>query len=162
MPFTKDLCLILSICQTVLNQKRMLFVLIITRPSHHLGTHSHVKEPHFSNDTSDIWDMAAVFISLSVWAGGNISFTWFSPAPTSMDRVRMCIYKCAFCYLSGARSNILTSLLTGFCMWLYLSPFLYCIDGHDAVRVCLWDIFNLENLQILCQKWQYGITTRLM
>lgn len=71
-----------SIFQTVRTQKRLVFVLIITSQSHHLGRHSHVKEPHVSRD-ADIWDMTVVFIypSRSLWAGGNISFPCFLTCP---------------------------------------------------------------------------------
>lgn len=109
-----------------LKQKRMVFVLIITRQSHHQGSHSHVKQPYFSKYAPDIWDMTVEFIPLSVWAVGDISFTWFSPAPTSKENIRMCTDVIIFRIL----------FVNAFVPTVHTQTVLY-------LRLCLWDIWDV-------------------
>lgn len=69
-------------------------------------------------------------LSLSLCGPKETSFSWFSPALTSMENVPMCIYTRALYYFSGACSNIVTSLCYSF---------MFCVDVCVGIKVCFWD-----------------------
>lgn len=140
LPFTRDLCLILQsvrLCVCDDNYK--------SKPSSR-QTFTRERASCFKRRFWHLRRDSSVHLSLSL-SLCELKETYrllgFLPAPTSMDRVRMRVCKCALYYFSGARSHILTSLFTRFCLWLCLHRFYGRSDKTAQLQgFLLWVILD--------------------